>query len=51
MKLAHLQSQTTPPDIHVHAKFEDNRSKTTQVRAERNEALTDGHSKFPEGIT
>ena len=32
MNLAHLQSQTTHlPVINVHAKFEENRSKTTQV--------------------
>ena len=45
------------PDINVHAKFEDNRSKTTQVRVRKWSAdgRTDGQtpkiSKFSEGIT
>ena len=34
-----MQSQITPPDISVHAKFEENRSKTTQESG--NKALTD----------
>ena len=49
------------PDINVHAKFEENRSKTTQVRVQKRstdgqmdqpiDRRMDRHSKFAEGIT
>ena len=41
------------PDINVHARFDENRSKTTQVRVRKRSAddRTDGHSSVLEGIT
>ena len=45
------------PDINVHVKVEENRSKTTQVKVRnrsadgRRDRRTDGYSKVSEGIT
>ena len=39
------------PDINVHAKFEENRSKSTQVSPETKRWRTDGRSNGSEGIT
>ena len=46
MNLAHLQYQTTLPDVNVHAKFEKNRSKTTLKLESGNDIFTSikGHN-------
>ena len=54
--LAHLQPKPLLPDINVHAKFEENRSKTTQEAPTdrrtdgRMDGQTDRHSNGSEGI-